>query len=174
MGKLYIGSAEPSKFYVGTEEVKKLYLGSDEIWSASNLPDWLPNGIEALLNNITPPSNYYADLAYAYSAPSSGITYSYFRCFASNINVELRRDSGNFYELFQRPYSSSYRGWTTYGLYYRASGGTIGWYLASTVRNQDRAQTDSRNGSYTHKAIIAPTFTSFINNTGESNWETYN
>lgn len=137
-------------------------------------PDWLPDksGLNTLLDNITGQSNYYVDIAYQFMSAVGGRTHIYYRCFASSDITARLEKPDNFYSVFQNPYQPSYRGWTTYAFYYGNNGGVLTWWLSSTTSNQDRAQTENKNGSFSHKAIINPTFTTFTNGTGET-WEEY-
>ena len=170
MGKIYLGSNEMKKVFVGANEMKKIYLGSTELWSASSLPSWMHQGITEMLENTSFVSNYYVDIAYSFPN-AGGRDQAYFRvCATSDIITRLQRSS-NYYSVLQNPYVSSYRGFYSYGFYYSLY--TNRWEFISTESAQDRGKTEFVNATYYHKAIMQNTFTTFTNETGETNWEDY-
>ena len=138
------------------------------------LPDWLPDqsNLTALLESITAPSDFYLDVAYQFSNVPSR-PYAFFRCYASkNMTVSWSKPS-NYYSAYEKPYDSSYRGWTTYAYYYATNTTPPGWYLAGTVSNKDHGETEHYSVGYAKKALVATTFSSVLNETGESDWEDY-
>lgn len=138
-----------------------------------SLPSWLPDhsGLKTLLNGITAPSDFYLDVAYQFSNVPSR-PYAFFRCYASK-NMTVSWSKSSYYSAYEKPYVSSYRGWTTYAYYYSTQYAPPCWYLAGIVSNKDHGETEHYSVGYAKKALVATTFSSVLNETGESDWEDY-
>ena len=163
MGKLYIGSAEPSKFYVGTEEVKKLCLGSDEIWSANSMPDWINPSIRNILDSLTPEAAYYLDFAYAGPASPQGFSQFYYRIYCSiNSTIDLWNGNSMYMTLANQP--SGFRGFSYYSWGFSTANNV--WGNRYHYRNKSQCDFyDTLQGSI-HRAFIEGTITTVNNQTG--------
>lgn len=119
-------------------------------------PSWLADGYEAVLDAKTAPSNYYCDLAYV----ENGIQMVY-RVYVSTDTTCQIEHPDNYISVFQSPYSSSFRGFTTYGVRY--NNGV--WDVATTTSNQDRGQTAYASIA-SQRAILSSTITNLTNASG--------
>lgn len=138
VGKIILGTDEIKKIYLGSQEVSKAYLGDIEVWSASNLPDWIPNQaqLETVLQANVPERDWFID--FAYHVNNTNYPCTYFRTYTNRDRTFKIEGEGYSYGL-EQPYDSSYRGFNSYIINFSADG--RGWYFAGVQYggNQDRA-----------------------------------